>query len=233
MLSTMIVRSLVALAPLAVGPVQHTNGPAPQAIGPDSHTIGLEPQAIDNGAHPPTADRRAQLSRLSQRLDAGDLRAIDEVLASTQPASPDRTPTSDEIERLRIEVERLRAARPAPTATTTAPVPAAPAVHAPLAVGAIPRDLAMAVREARAWLRADDPNHCLKALPSPTDVGDGAALYQRACALERLGRDAEALDAYRRVAAEATSPLLKLGAASGVDHIAWRLRRAGSPEAKP
>jgi hypothetical protein len=233
MLSTTIVCSLVALAPLAPGPAPHMIRRVQHAIGPEQQAIGPEQQAIGNGAHPPTADRRAELAQLSQRLDAGDLRAIDEVLANTRPASPDRTPTSREIERLRIEVERLRSARPAPVATTTAPAPAASAAHEPLPAAATPRNAEMAVREARAWLRAADPNHCLKALPSPTEVGDGSALYQRACALECLGRDAEALDAYRRVATEATSPLLKLGAASGVDHIAWRLRRAGSPEAKP
>ena len=168
------------------------------------------------------ADRRAQLAQIAQRLDAGDLGAIDEILASTPPASPGRTPTSQDIERLRIEVDRLRAARPAP-------ITASPAHEAALhpIVPATARNAAMAVREGRAWLRAGDPNHGLKALP-PAASGDASALIQRAFALERLGRDAEALELYRRVAADASAPLLQLTAASGVDPVAWRMRRSGA-----
>lgn len=190
--------------------------------------------AADAAAQSPalSPNRRAELTSLSQRLIAGDTSAIDELLACTRPASADPAPSSAEIERLRAEVERLRGAQPAAPAVTAAPA-ARPATA---------RDAEAALREARAWLRAGDPNHCLKALPvldhgtsaaNGTDAGDGEALYRQACALERLGRDEEALEAYRRAAAGSTSPFLKLGAASGVDHIEWRLRRAGKSEAKP
>lgn len=182
--------------------------------------------AAQNAALPP--HRRDQLTQLSQRLIAGDTSAIDDLLACTKPASyasSDPALSSAEIERLRVEVERLRAAQPVPSAVTAANA----------ARPATPRDAETALREARAWLRAGDPNHCLKALPpgGGGDGGDGEALYRKACALERLDRDEEALDAYRRVAADTTSPLLKLSAASGVDHIEWRMRRARTPETKP
>ena len=174
--------------------------------------------AAQNASLPPS--RRDQLTQLSQRLIAGDASAIDDLLACTKPASSDSAPSSAQIERLRLEIERLRAVQPEPV-----PVPATDEVRPATA-----HDADSALREARAWLRAGDPNHSMKVLPP----GDGEALYRKACALERLGRDAEALEIYRRVAAAAgTSPLMKLSAASGVDHVEWRLRRARSPEAKP
>jgi hypothetical protein len=178
-----------------------------------------------NGAAP--SSKTEELARLSQRLQAGDTRAIDELLACTQPASADAAPSSAEIERLRLEVERLRSARPsAPVAKPADEELSAMASDKP---GDPARAPATVLREARAWFRAGDPNRSLKALPA----GEGEALYIRACALERIGRDVEALDAFRRVAASATAPLLKQSAASGVEHLEWRLRRAGVPEVKP
>jgi hypothetical protein len=197
--------------------------------------VAAELPGSDTARAPDQHLRRDQLTQLSQRLGAGDVSAIDELLACTRPASTEHAPTSAEIERLRLEVERLRAARPMPAAVRAAKE-ARPAVQ---------RDAGLALREARAWLRANDPNHCLKALPEleggsggkTLDDGETEALYQRACALERLDRDEEALDAYRRIAAGTTSPLMKLSAKSGVEHLEWRLRRArpsaDKPEAKP
>jgi Flp pilus assembly protein TadD len=172
------------------------------------------------------SERCAALERLSQRLAAGDTSAIDELLACTKPASPDHAPSSADIERLRVEVERLRAARPS---TASAPSPATAAKEESSAVQADPD---MALREARAWLRAGDPSRALKSLPAG-DKSEGETLYVRACALERLGRDREALDAYRRVAASGVSPLLKASAASGVEHLDWRMHRTGSAEERP
>jgi hypothetical protein len=175
------------------------------------------------------SNRREELTRLSQRLAAGDTSAIDELLARTRPTSSDHAPSSADIERLRIEVERLRAARPRPPSETS-PAPDAPASREESS--AVPSDAGSALRAARAWLRAGDPSRALKALP-PGDKADEEALYERACALERLGRDDEALDAFRRVAASASTPLLKLCAASGVEHVEWRTRGAHSSQEKP
>jgi hypothetical protein len=179
-----------------------------------------------NGAAP--SSKIDELARLSLRLQAGDAKAIDELLACTPPASADAAPSSAELERLRLEVERLRNARPAAPIAKPLSEEERPAdAHDPSHDST--RDFAIAVREARAWFRAGDPNHSLKVLPA----GEGEALYVKACALERIGRDPEALDAFRKVAASTTSPLLKMCAASGVEHLEWRLRRAGLPEAKP
>ena len=169
---------------------------------------------------PASSSPREQLARLSQRLSAGDTSAIDELLACTRNSSSDLAPSTAQIERLRAELERLRTKPPEP----------APVIVTKPAAPPLPRDADTALREARAWLRAGDPNRCLKALPP----GEGEALYEKACALERLGHDTEALDAYRRVAANTTtSPLMKLCAGSGVEHIEWRIHRAQTTETMP
>ncbi|MFN0007774.1 MAG: hypothetical protein ACKVXR_07685 [Planctomycetota bacterium] len=162
-------------------------------------------------------DRQERLTQISQRLDAGDPAAIDELLASTSPAASGEAPSEAEIERLRQEVLRLRALSPAGA------TPAEP-IH-PAKV-----DVETSLREARAWLRAGDPSRCLEALSSVPATGEAA--FWRACALEQLRRDAEALEQYR-AAADAASPVLKAAAASGADHVEWRSRRAVDPEAKP
>lgn len=184
----------------------------------------LAPMSAQQPASSPP-NPREQLGRLSQRLSAGDASAIDELLACTKTSASDLAPSDAQIEidRLRTELEHLRAS---PPPLAPAPVNALKQEHPPL-----PRDAESVLREARAWLRAGDPNRCLKALPPG---GEGEALYQRACALERLDRNEEAIEAYRRVAAATTSsPLMKLCATSGVDHIEWRLQRTHNPETKP
>jgi len=193
--------------------------------------FALATTAGGTDTHSTSSDRRAELARISERLSAGDTRAIDDLLRCTKASSPDRTPKSADIERLRAEVERLRAARPAPpTSTTNANATTNPSDIASDASRSASADPETALRAARAWLRAGDPNRCLKALPP----GEGEALYLRASALERLGRDAQALDAYRRAAATGgTSSLTKLSAQSGIDHIEWRMRREHTEGTKP
>jgi len=172
---------------------------------------------------PDTAGRRDRLTRISQRLDAGDASAIDELLACTQPVSPGAEPSEVEIERVRQDVARLRAASPAsPKAGDPAPK--------------VPCHVEVSLREARAWLRASDPLRCLEALssiPSTEASRTGEVAFWRACALEQLGRDAEALEQYRSAAGALSSPVLKQAAESGADHVEWRSKRVADPEAKP
>jgi len=195
---------------------------------PSFLAIGVAAAAVPQGpaSKPAPAGPRERLAGLSQRLEAGDLAAIDELLACTPPASPDETPSPAEIERLKQDLVRLRAAAPLP------PSPEA-AVGSPVA---IPRDPEASVREARAWMRAGDPIRCLNAISSTPATGgpiDGEVAYWQACALEKLGRDAEALAQYRRAGDLVLSPVLRQAAASGADHVAWRLRRSGSREENP
>jgi hypothetical protein len=189
----------------------------PNDLLPALLAIGVAVPAGDGGA------RRDRLTQISQRLAAGDPAAIDDLLACTQPVSTKDAPSEAEIERLRQDVARLRAASSA-TPATVEPLPAPP--------GEVGRSL----REARAWLRAGEPEKCLKALSAVAAADahlDGEVAYCRASALEQLGRDAEALEQYRKAAETAESPVSKAAAASGVDHVDWRLRRAVDPEAKP
>jgi Flp pilus assembly protein TadD len=180
--------------------------------------------------HSTSSDRRAELARISERLSAGDASAIDDLLRCTKASSPDRTPKSADIERLRAEVERLRAARPALAASTAdAHATTNASDVASDASRTAPSNPETALREARAWLRAGDPNRCLKALPP----GDGEAQSLRASALERIGRDAQALDAYRRVLTGGASSFSKLSAQSGIDHLEWRMRREHTEGTKP
>lgn len=168
-------------------------------------------------------DRNERLTRISQRLAAGEAAAIDELLACTQPVSPGGEPSEGEIERVRQDIARLRAASAVgPTAGGPAPT--------------IRFDVEVSLREARAWLRASDPLRCLEALSPipPTEVPfAGEVAFWRACALEQLGRDAEALEQYRRAAGAVSSPVLKQAAESGADHVEWRSKRVADPEAKP
>jgi Flp pilus assembly protein TadD len=174
-----------------------------------------------------SSDRREQLTEISQRLANGDTTAIDALLACTKPVAADAAPSSADIERLRAEVERLREAEHDRGVVTLANEPSSVAPQ---------KNAQSIVREARAWLRAGEPAKCLKTLGSAASSStiDAEASYWRACALEELGRDDEALDQFRRAAQHASSPAMKLAAASGVDHLEWRTHRArGAAQAKP
>ncbi len=170
------------------------------------------------------APQERGLGDLSRRLRAGDRTAIDELLARTKPADIELADSAARADRLRAEIERLRAAqgrrwtRTAPPPEPDAAPAAAPRIHS-----------AEPLREANAWLRAGEPERCLAVLPA--DLGEGDLL--RARALEMLGRDPEALAAYQRVAAAAATPVEKLRAAGDVAHLQWRLRRAPQPENRP
>jgi hypothetical protein len=161
------------------------------------------------------------LGDLSRRLREGDLRAVDELLARTKPASIELSDAAARAERLRGEIERLRAAQ----AARPHALPTRGEEPAPQERGASVDPL----REARAWLRAGEPARCLGAL----DSDQGEAAYLKARALEQLGRDAEALAIYRSLAASAQTPVLKLRAQSDVAHLEWRARLAGDKGVRP
>jgi hypothetical protein len=167
----------------------------------------------------PLSDAQATLTELSRRLEAGDRSAIDELLARTAPASAELAEATARAERLRAEVERLRGAQ------VERLVPARP-VEPELETGP-PRASVDPLREARAWIYAGEPVQALSVLP---DAG-GEAAYWRGRALEKLGRDAEALEAYRRAATtpEPASPATtswKSWAAADVAHLEWKARVA-------
>jgi|GEM_PF-5170831 len=162
------------------------------------------------------------LDDISQRLRSGDRAAIDELLARTRPAAVDLEDSRIRIAGLRAEIERLnvrRSARPVFPLATEKPVRRSDSESE--RAGA---DRAAALRESRAWLRAGDPDRALRALPSAHAAADDkdTALYLEARALEGLGRQAEALDAYRRVVATTESTTLRARATFDVAHLEWR-----------
>jgi len=166
----------------------------------------------------PITDAKATLSDLSRRLQAGDRAAIDELLARTSPASVELADASARAAKLRAEVERLRGVQVVRLAPEH---PVQPAEEEPAHTSLDP------LREARAWLYANEPARVLKVLPE----GEGEAAYWRGRALEKLGRDAEALEAYRRAAAapEPATPIAaswKAWAAADAAHMEWKARVA-------
>ena len=170
-----------------------------------------------------------KLGDLARRLDAGDRAAIEELLAITRPPSAGLTDANERIARLRADVERLKArqlARPVFAPEGTSDVERGDAAPAPGRVDAL--------RESRAWLRAGEPELALRALPAAEGItNDDDALYVEARALEKLGRGAEALEAYRRVANTAASALLRTRAADDVAHLEWRARVAAARKETP
>ncbi len=174
--------------------------------------------AVEAG-NAPVADVKATLSELSRRLQAGDRTAIDDVLARTQPASAELADASARVDKLRAEVERLRGVQVVRIVPAHPVEPAAEAEPAHASLDPL--------REARAWLYANEPARTLKLLAD----GDGEAAYWRGRALEKLGRDPEALEAYRRAAAapEPAPPIAaswKAWAGADAAHLEWKARVA-------
>lgn len=190
--------------------------------------VALAVQARTQDAAPATT-----LVELSRRLHAGDVAAIDELLARTKPATLDLAESNARIERLRAEIERLdarRLARPSFPIASESPMRRADAASA----GDAAIDRRDSLRESHAWLRAGEPERALAALPAAnSSAGDeDEATYLEARALEKLGRRDEALDGYRRLAASATSTVLRLRAAGDVAHLEW-LERVRARESRP
>ncbi len=173
------------------------------------------------------------LGDLSQRLREGDRAAIDELLARTRPSSIELSDSNARIAQLRAEIEQLNArrfGRPLFQLANPKPVARGGAESEAATPGRVD-----ALRESMAWLRAGEPERALRALP-PADASTSdadVALYLEARALEKLGRRAEALDTYRRAAASAVSPTLRLRAASDVAHLEWRERVLGPRGGRP
>ncbi len=165
------------------------------------------------------------LAAIAQRLHDGDRSAIEELLARTRKPTIELPEAMSRVERLRSEIEVLRTrrgARPSfPLPTVQAPDDVASSMDESTRVDGL--------REARAWLRAGEPEEALRAVP---DEGE-EALYLEARALEGLGRRDEALATYRRVAQEATSNTLRTRAASDVEHLEWRARIAVTRGGRP
>jgi len=167
----------------------------------------------------PLADAKAKLSELSRRLQAGDRTAIDDLLARTVPASSDLAEASARAETLRAEVERLRGVQ-VPRLVSSRPAE-------PVADSRPTYTSLEPLREARAWLYAGEPARALKVLP---DV-EGEPAYWRGRALEKLGRDKEALEAYRRAtstpeSATSSPNTWKAWAAADAAHLEWKARVA-------
>lgn len=160
-----------------------------------------------------------ELSDIAQRLRSGDRTAIAELIARTPAPTCDLDRTNARIEVLRAEIDALRtrrSARPSfPLSSARAGLSPLEPIHDEAASTRVD-----ALREAIAWMRADDPERALQAVPSTGET----ALYVEARALERLGRTRESLEVYRRVAAEAASPVLRDRAAGDVAHLEWRER---------
>jgi hypothetical protein len=176
-----------------------------------------------------TAPGERDLTDLSRRLNEGDRAAIDELIARTYPVAGDLAASTARLERLRAQIETLRtrrAARPTfPLSKAPDLDPLAPEVGAEEA-SATPVD---GLREAIAWLRAGKPDRALQAVPNDGDE----ARYVEARALEGLGRRSDALEVYRRVATNATSPTLRARAAGDVAHLEWRERVDSAREGRP
>lgn len=170
-----------------------------------------------------------KLGDLARRLDAGDRAAIEELLAITRPPTATLADTNDRLARLRADVERLKARREARPVFALDSAPAVARGDSAPNPGRVD-----ALRESRAWLRAGEPELALRALPAPEGITNyDDALYVEARALEKLGRGAEALEAYRRVATTAASPLLRTRAADDVAHLEWRARAAAARKETP
>ncbi len=174
---------------------------------------------LSAGANGATSAGDRELSDIAQRLRRGDRTAIAELLTRTSAPTCDLDGTNARIERLRAEIDALRmrrGARPAfplvSARENIRPMNAAGDEGASTRVDGL--------REAIAWMRADDPERALRAVPNTGET----ALYVEARALERLGRTLESLEIYRRIAAEATSPVLRERAAGDVAHLEWRER---------
>lgn len=174
----------------------------------------------------PLANARATLGELSRRLQGGDRAAIDDLLARTKPASADLADASARAEVLRTEIDRLRGVQ-VPRLAPAHPVQ-------PVAETEPTRASFDPLREARAWLYAGEPANALKVVPD----GDGEAAYWRGRALEKLGREPEALEAYNRAAAAdgvgspaaGSAPVIvpswKAWAAADAAHLTWKARVA-------
>jgi hypothetical protein len=176
-----------------------------------------------------TAPGERDLTDLSRRLNEGDRAAIDELIARTHPVAGDLAASNARLERLRAEIETLRSRR---AARPTFPLSRGSELD-PLAPEAGIEEASATrvdgLREAIAWLRAGEPDLALKAVPNDGDE----AHYVEARALEGLGRRAEALEVYRRVAQNATSPTLRARAAGDVTHLEWRERLDTAREGRP
>lgn len=185
------------------------------------------------GAQAPTP-RHSGLANLSQRLQDGDRVAIDELLARTRPPTVPLADSNARIEKLRAEIERLSTRRNGRPILQISSAPK-PVQRGASADGSETSARVDALRESMAWLRAGEPERALRALPSAASetTDKDLALHLEARALEQLGRRTEALDAYRRAASSATSPILRARAASDVAHLEWRERVLGAQESRP
>lgn len=166
------------------------------------------------------------LRDLSRRLEQGDVTAIDEILNRTRPAATGGDPALDRLERLRAEVEMLRARRAArpslfPRTTRADETPASEPEHAGTRVDAL--------RESRAWLRAGEPRRALSAL----DGQGEERLFLEARALESLGRTREALEIHERLAREASTTFARARAAADAEHLKWVEARRLAREQRP
>ncbi|MBL8861971.1 MAG: hypothetical protein JNK02_08150 [Planctomycetes bacterium] len=167
------------------------------------------------------------LQAIAARLRAGDASAIDELLSRTQPASHGPAAADARLERLRAEVELLRARRAArPVLFPLTVTPTAVEGSGLETTGAARVD---GVREARAWLRAGSPARALAA----AEASGGEALHLEARALEQLGRRGEAIEAWKRAAATSPSPLVRSQAAAEARHLEWLEKRRAAQAGRP
>jgi hypothetical protein len=166
------------------------------------------------------------LRELSRRLEQGDVAAIEEILARTRPATNGGDPTLDRLDRLRAEVEMLRARRAAKPSLFP---PTARDFAAPPAQLEPSGSRVDALRESRAWLRAGNARRALAAL----DVQGEERLFLEARALESLGRTREAIEIHERLAREAGSTFARARASADAEHLKWVEQRRVAREQRP
>ena len=175
----------------------------------------------------PVAGQTGGLRDIARRLDRGDTAAIGELLAHTRPAATTAETPEARIDRLRAEIEVLRARRAARPTLFPAAVQAESSTD-----GAAPAPGSTRVdplRASRAWLRAGDAARALAALE-----GDGPdRLHLEARALEAMGRTSEAIALLERLVRETDSPLARIRAEADLEHLKWMEKRRSLRGGRP